>query len=266
MRVIYVDDEQPALENFRWTVAKLSDVDSLHLFQRGEDALEWVQNHIVDIAFLDMEMAGIHGLDLAVKLKEHCPDIRIVFVTAYSEYALEAWNVDATGYVLKPYGAEDIRKQLDKCTYRPLPSEQIFPHIMVKTIPSLSIFVDNQPLFIRGEKTRELFALLVDRGEQGITSREGIDCLWPDRVNDRNVQSLFRMTYKRLVATLEEAGIGHIVQSVSGHRYLQVEEVDCDLYRILSGDKEAGKCYDGRYLQEYSWAEYRNGQLYRMLI
>lgn len=262
MHVICVDDEQPALDNFRWTLAKFEDIDTLHLFQSGEDALKWAQEHVVDIAFIDMEMTGMHGLDLAVKLKESCRYLRVVFVTAYSQYAMDAWNVDATGYVLKPYTAEDIRKELDKCVFCPLPSRRI----VIRTIPSLSISVDGQAVFIAGEKTRELFALLVDRGERGITSVEGIDCLWPNRINDRGVQALLRMTYKRMVEALEEAGIGHIVMSSAGHRYLRVEEVDCDLYRILSGDLKAGECYDGRYLEDYSWAEERNGQLYRMLI
>lgn len=262
MHVIYVDDEQPALDNFRWTVAKFTDIDTLNLFQNGEAALEWTRQHTVDVAFVDMEMPGLHGLGLAAKLKEHNKNIRVVFVTAYSQYALDAWSVDATGYVLKPYSRADIRKELDKCTFCPLPSKRI----VIQTIPSLAISVDGQALHIAGGKPRELMALLVDRGEQGITSGEGIACLWPERTNDASAQSLFRMTYKRLAAVLEEAGIGNILVSAANRRYLRVEEVDCDLYRILSGDTEAQKRYDGRYLQEYSWAEERNGQLYRMLI
>ena len=262
MHVIYVDDEQPALDNFRWTVAKFTDIDTLNLFQNGEAALEWTRQHTVDVAFVDMEMPGLHGLGLAANLKEHNKNIRVVFVTAFSQYAMDAWGVDATGYVLKPYSRADIRKELDKCAFCPLPSKRI----VIQTIPSLAISVNGQALRIAGGKPRELLALLVDRGEQGITSGEGIMCLWPDRTNDASTQSLFRMTYKRLAAVLEESGIGNILVSAANRRYLRVEEVDCDLYRILSGDTEAQKRYDGRYLQEYSWAEERNGQLYRMLI
>ena len=262
MHVIYVDDEQPALDNFRWTVAKFTDIDSLNLFQNGEAALEWTRQHVVDVAFVDMEMPGLHGLGLAAKLKEYNKNIRVVFVTAYSQYAMDAWGVGATGYVLKPYSSADIRKELDKCAFCPLPSQRI----VIQTIPSLAVSVDGQALHFSGGKPRELMALLVDRGERGITSGEGIMCLWPERSNDASAQSLFRMTYKRLADTLEEAGIGHILVSAANRRYLRVEEVDCDLYRILSGDTEVQKRYDGRYLQEYSWAEERNGQLYRMLI
>lgn len=262
MRVMYVDDEQPALDNFRLTVASFLEVDSLVLFRDGESALNWVRENMVDVAFLDMEMPGIHGLGLALKLREISPNIRVVFVTAYSQYAMEAWGVDAIGYVLKPYTASDIHKELKKCSYKPLPSQRI----VIQTIPTLAVTVDGTALHLARTKVRELFALLVDRADRGITTGEGISYLWPERSNDANTQSLFRMTYKRLADALEDAGIGHIIASQENRRFIKVDQVDCDLYRILSGDRQAARKYDGQYMQEYSWAEERNGQLYRMLL
>lgn len=262
MHVIYVDDEFPALENFKMTTADFAEIDKLELFQDGEEALKYAEQYSVDAAFLDMEMPGIHGLGLALKLKEKQPDIQVVFVTAYSQYALDAWGVDATGYVLKPYTESDIRKELTKCKQRVVPSKKV----VIETIPALSVTINGKPLVFSGEKTRELLALLVDRGTQGLTTGEGIACLWPERVKDGNSQSLFRMTYKRLSDALEEAGAGNIITSKDNRRFLCVEQVDCDLYRILSGDTQAERKYDGQYLREYSWAEERNGQLYRMFM
>ena len=262
MIVIYVDDEKPALDNFRWTMANFSEIDRLDMFQDGQQALDFVRTHTVDVAFLDMEMPGLHGLELAKELKAHDPEIRIVFVTAYSQYALDAWGVDATGYLLKPYTASDIRKELNKCTYHRLPSQQV----LIQTIPTLSVVVHGVPLRISASKPRELLALLVDRGDRGITAGEGIACLWPDRANDANTQSLMRMTYKRLADVLEDVGAGHIIDSRDNRRFLRTEYVDCDLYRILKGDKQAAKVYAGQYLQEYSWAEERNSQLYWMVF
>lgn len=262
MRVIYVDDEQPALDNFRLTVAPFAEIDSLQLFQDGEAALNWTKEHIVDVAFLDMEMPGLHGLGLALKLREVNADIRVVFVTAYSQYAMDAWSVDAIGYILKPYTTADVLKELKKCVYRPLPSQRV----VIQTIPTLAVTVDGKALHLARAKIREMFALLVDRGERGITTGEGIAYLWPDRPNDANTQSLFRMTYKRLADALEEANAGHIIASQENRRFLRVDQVDCDLYRILSGDKQTARKYDGQYMQEYSWAEERNGQLHRMLL
>lgn len=262
MHVIYVDDERPALDNFRLSVASFREIGRLEMFQDGEEALRWAAAHPVDVAFLDMEMPGLHGLALALKLRELNPATRVVFVTAYSQYAMDAWGVDATGYVLKPYSPADIRKELDKCAFRPLPSGRI----VIQTIPTLSLTVDGQPVYLPGSKLRELFALLIDRGDSGVTSGEAIACLWPDRPNDANTQSLFRMTYKRLATALEDAGVGHIIASRENRRYLRVDQVDCDLYRILSGDAQAGRRYAGQYLQEYDWSEERNGQLHRMLL
>lgn len=82
MHIIYVDDERPALDNFRLTVASFREIESLNMFQDGEEALQWVRTHPVDAAFLDMEMPGIHGLGLAMKIREINPRIPVIFITA----------------------------------------------------------------------------------------------------------------------------------------------------------------------------------------
>ena len=64
---------------------------------------------------------------------------------------------------------------------------------------------------------------------------------------------------------LEDAGIGHILVSKNRQRWLVRECVDCDLYRILAGDPEAGRTYAGEYLREYSWAESTNARLTKLL-
>lgn len=262
MNVIYVDDELPAIQNFRFTVENFSEIKELHTFQNGEEAVQFAQNRAVDVAFLDMEMPGIHGLELAKALKNCVPNMRIIFVTAFSQYALEAFAVDAIGYLLKPYTADDIHKELSKCSYKPLPSHRV----VIQTVPGLSITVDGVPLSSLGGKPREMLALLIDKAEQGFTVGECIACLWPERQADSGTQSLYRMTWKRMANALEAAGIGDVLRTSGDRRYLKTEEVDCDLYRILAGNKQAASRYNGIYLQEYAWAEERNAQLYRMVF
>lgn len=260
MRIIYVDDEKPAIDNFRFTVADFPEIDNLETFQSGEEALDFAKRNTVDAAFLDMEMPGIHGLGLAKALKAHDNEIRIVFVTAYGDFALEAFGVDAVGYVLKPYTAEDIRKQLAKCSYKPLPSHRV----IIETMPHLSVSVDGIPLSISGAKPREMLALLVDSGERGFSVGECIAHLWPDRGVDSSTQSLCRMTWKRLVQAFEDAGAGNLLYTSDNRRHLKTEAVSCDLYRILKGDKVAIRKYNGEYLSEYPWSEQRNAQLFKI--
>lgn len=261
MRVIYIDDERPNLDNFKFTTKDFTEIKSLDMFQSGEEALEFAKNNVVDVAFCDMEMPGLHGLALAAKLKEINSSIRVVFVTAYSQYAMDAWGVDATGYVLKPYLASDIKRELNKCKSAPLPSSN---RVVIGTIPGFSVSVGGKAVNIGSAKSRELFALLVDASDKGITTGEGIMALWPDRPNDANTQSLFRMTFKRLSDSLEDADISDIIETKGNRRFVRTDMVDCDLYRIMSGDTEMMKKYDGLYLQEYEWAEERNAQLFNL--
>lgn len=261
MNVIYVDDEKPAIDNFRLTVKNFKEIDTLNTFQNGEEALAFARENVVDAAFLDMEMPGIHGLELARALKKQDTQIRVIFVTAFSQYALDAWGVDATGYLMKPYTAAEIHKELAKCTYNPLPSHRV----VIETIPAFNISVDGKPLYIPGVKPSEMMALLTDRGKNGFSAGEAIACLWPDREADAGTQSLYRMTWKRLFDTLEKAGVSDIIMTFEGRRCLKTDKVECDLYHILAGDKQAARKYNGEYLREYEWAEERNAQLYRML-
>lgn len=261
MHIIYVDDELPAITNFRLTVENFPEIRELHTFQDGNEALAFARENLVDAAFLDMEMPEIHGLELARQLREHDPEIRVVFVTAFGQYALEAFQVDAVGYLLKPYTASDVRRKLAKCTYRHLPTHRM----VVQTMPNLSVTVDNQPLFIAGAKPREMLALLIDRGESGVTIGDVIACLWPERPADDGAQSLARMTWKRLSDALSNVGMSDLLWRAQNRRYIRTDAIDCDLYRILAGDRQAARRYNGAYLSEYDWAEERNAQLYQMM-
>lgn len=263
MNVIFVDEEQALPDPFQQTLEEHPSVRSVRLFRDGESACEWVQNHSVDVAFLTLCPPQPKGFCLCRRLRSLNPDLRFIFLSECKDYAFDAFEADAVGYVLLPVTREKLEAQLEKAKcVRPRQ-----PHrVVVETIPGFGVRVDGEALHIRRPKVLELFALLVDRGAQGITAGEGIALLWPERPGDANVHTLFRMTYKRLVDALTEVGIGCILSSDGSRRFIRRELVDCDLYRILDGDAEAAKKYAGEYLREYSWAEDRNGQLYRMLL
>ena len=237
-------------------------VESLHLFQSGQEALAWARGHEVTVAFLDMEMSSMHGLQLARELHNINADIAVVFITAFGQFALEAFAADAIGYILKPYTREDVRKELRKAARYSSTTDQ---HVSITTIPYFSICVDGMEVRIPSSKCKELLAFFVDRAGTAASAGDIIASLWPDRANDEATGTLLRVTYNRLFRLLEDAGIGHILVSKNRQRWLVRESVDCDLYRILAGDLEAGKAYAGEYLREYSWAEATNARLTKLL-
>lgn len=258
MRVICVDDEQPVLDNFKIRVSTFTQIQSLHLFSEAKEALAWVKENPVDVAFLDIEMGGINGVDLARRMKEIDRDIRIFFVTAHEKYALEAFRVDALGYILKPYSKQDLQEAFEKAE---LMKSRKKRRVVIQTIPNFCVSVEGKNLHINRSKVEELFALMVDRAEAGVTARDAINCLWPERLADENTMSLYRVTFHRLLDCLKEAGIDYIIGNEVRKKYIRVEEVDCDLYHILAGNRENIQNYAGEYLKEYSWAESRNAQI-----
>ena len=256
MNVIYVDDESIQLENFRLTVAGLAEFDNLHLFSDSEEALQWIEHHPVDIAFFDIEMPKISGLELAKRLKALNRKAAVVFVTAYDQYALDAFSVHASGYLLKPYTRTDIEQELENIGFSA--GWKNGKKITITTMPDLLVTVNGKNIFSGHSKQEELFALLVDRGKRGITKNETLACLGDGR---QPSDSAYWSWLFRLKNILEEAGVASLLITKGNTRYLDVEQVDCDLYRMWEGDVNTIEKYSGRYLCRYAWAEERIPEL-----
>jgi len=261
MNILYVDDELAAIQKFKTVVTKLSDVNEVNYFSSGQLAIDYAKTHMIDIAFLDIEMPGTDGFALTREFHKMDPNIKVVFVTAYSNYALDAFGIDAMGYLLKPYSAAQLQRQIEKAKLiRPIPLKKVF----MQTIPNFDIYIDGEILTIKSAKSKELLALLVDRNGASVTSGEAIACLWEDRANDENTGSLYRMTYKRLRDSLREAGIEFILAPGRSSRAVNPEMYESDYKRLLAGDPQTARLFDGSYMSQYSWAEETAGRLYHM--
>lgn len=229
-------------------------IDSLETFEKGQDALEWAKEHSIDVAFLDIEMPVVNGIELAKKLREINSNIRIIFVTAYEQYALDAFGVDAIGYLLKPYTSEDIEKQLKRAFYmKDIPKTEI----QIKTMPNLQIWMNGSPVVLGQTKQVELLAYFIHRGEEGVTKSDAMETLWLGY----STESVYWTTMSRLKALLEEAGISNLITSRGQAKCINMSIVDCDLYRMLNGDDAAIRDYNGQYLEGYVWAKDRKKQL-----
>ncbi len=257
MNVIYVDDEPIALAKFSALCKQIAGLEEARVFGRADDALAWAKEHPVDLAFLDVEMPGMNGMALAKALHATRRSTRIVFVTAYDHYALEAFETDAVDYLLKPYGKDKLERALEKAKLvRDVPEKKVF----IQTFGGFDVFVDGMLLPISSPKPKELLALLVDKRGGMVMPGVAISCLWEDRPSDASTASLYRMTGKRLRELLTAAGIGFLLVD-DGYRAVNPDAFTCDRYAMENGDKQAIARFGGDYMPEYAWAEDTNARL-----
>ena len=113
MRAIAVDDEIFMLETLQEAVSASADIGSTAAFSSCTTAFAYAADHPVDVAFLDINMRGIGGLGLAEKLMELQSRCKIIFCTGYEEYAVSAFQMHVSGYLMKPITAEDVQKEID---------------------------------------------------------------------------------------------------------------------------------------------------------
>ncbi len=133
--------------------------------------------------------------------------------------------------------------------------------VSIRTFGYFDVFVGDTPIAFRNKKSKELFALLVDRKGGYVTSEEAISFLWEDEPANTLTLSRYRKVALRLKSTLEEYGISDIVEAVDGKRRIVMDKVECDLYNYLSGKEEYSQLFKGSYLTNYSWGETTLGEL-----
>lgn len=112
MRIVCVDDEKLALDYMSQLLKGIENVEIIGLFQNPEEGYKFVIDEQVDVVFLDIQMPGIDGLQLAELILEKKPHIHVVFVTAYDQYAVNAFEINAIDYLLKPAKLIAWKKQL----------------------------------------------------------------------------------------------------------------------------------------------------------
>ena len=133
--------------------------------------------------------------------------------------------------------------------------------VVIRTFGYFDVFVGDTPIAFRNKKSKELFALLVDRKGGFVTSEEAIGFLWEDEPVTPQTLSRYRKVALRLKNTLEEYGIPYVVEAVDGKRRIVLDKVQCDLYQYLSGKEEYAQLFKGSYLTNYSWGETTLGEL-----
>ena len=208
--------------------------------------------HPADVAILDINMPQIDGITLAARIKEAHPQTAILFLTAYKEYAFDAYSVHPTGYLLKPVSQEKLASEL-RYAYG-APRRASHAHVHIKTFGAFDVYVDDRPISFKLARSKEILAYLVDKQGSGVTRAELFAAVWEDRLYDRKMQKQLDTYIRTLRETLQEYGIGQILEMEKGVLRVKPDTFVCDAYLFYSGDSDTINAYRGEYMSSYSWA------------
>ena len=253
MIAIAVDDEILMLGALVAAIKVSPDISEVSQFSDCDEALDFVKENAVDVAFLDINMRGMGGLALAEKIISFCPECKIVFCTGYEEYAIPAFKLHASGYLMKPVSAKDIQVEIDNIKG----IRQSQKPLTVKCFGTFEVYARGEKLTFKRSKTKELFAFLVDRNGAGVTVAEIGVALWENDVDQKNHNYIHQL-FRDLRQSLEAVGVEGIFERNNYFYSLNPEKLDCDYYSYLKTGKPE---FRGEYMSQYSWAEETCGLL-----
>lgn len=271
IRAIIVDDELPSINMLKRLLNNTGKVDVIASFSDATKVIDFLSKEDIDVAFLDIEMPQINGLELANKISELYSkkkiSCRVVFVTAYNQYAIEAFRVNALDYLLKPVNREILDSTLER-----IKKDEDINMASVKTridcFGKFGVYADGKQIKFRTKKAEELLALLIAfRGENVPRSRI-LDYLWSDFEGDKALIN-FNTTLYYLRKALQKSGIGVLIKYERESYKIIFDEIYCDYiefyqFNINSSEinelnlmqvKSALELYIGDFLADsYEWA------------
>ena len=248
MIAIAVDDEALMLGALVAAIEGSPDISSVSKFSDCEEALEFVKSNAVDVAFLDINMRGMGGLALAEKIIASRPNCKIVFCTGYEEYAIPAFKLHASGYLMKPISAEDVQGEIDNI--KGLRQKEKL--LTVKCFGNFEVYAKEEKLVFKRLKTKELFAFLVDRNGAGMTAKQICAILFPDDSDDTKNSTYLRQLVLDLKNTLKSVGAENVLCHETPCYRIDTSLIKCDYVSFLETGKPE---FRGEYMTQYSWAE-----------
>ena len=223
MIALCVDDEPIMLTLLQKAVEASSDIDEVVAFGKTNDALAWAETHHFDVAFLDVELHGVKGTEIARRLREKSPYLPIIFCTGYSEYALDAMRLHADGYLLKPIHAEDVQNELDRLNGR----SRTKPLLYISDNGMTFKDKNGEAFAFRRGRTYDLVRLLVEADGVPLTKEDLCDQLFGTASGfyEKNNNYFSKLTGD-LSATLALHGAGEVLIRAANRYALNMKRIE----------------------------------------
>ncbi|HZG73337.1 MAG TPA: response regulator, partial [Chondromyces sp.] len=233
IRTIIIDDEELSIISLRKKLQRFPIIDVVKTYNSHKQLLSDLKHEKVDAIFLDIEMPGISGMDLSEEILNIQSSIQIVFVTAHSEYALQAFEINSMDYLLKPVTSNRLAKTIDRLVKslegkKGCPSQESHHiHLDIKCFNELQVFHQNKTVHFKTAKVKELFAFLLTHYNTYVNRDLIIEKLWPDQ--EYNKSKIYLHTcFSHLRKTLHELGYPKCITFSNSSYILSLDHFYCD--------------------------------------
>ncbi|MCR5672568.1 MAG: response regulator [Lachnospiraceae bacterium] len=259
MKIITVDDNTKDLKIISDLIKEAVPDASVYDFDDPLAALSKAREEEIDIAFLDVKMPELDGIELGRYLKDLNPFINIIFCTEHKEFGYEALHMHASGYMLKPASRDDVMQELAQLRF----AEHYNGHkrVFAQTFGNFEFFVDGVPVNFKYKRTKEIIALLINNRGAQTTNGEMIACLWEDDGDPEKKVSYLSNLRQDLQNTFTRLKLDGIILKQRGSLSIAKDRIECDLYDWLEKRNNSKYSYIGDYMNQYSWAEDYHAEL-----
>jgi len=255
MNIIAVDDEYLQLIDLEFAIMEAAPEANILCFENPLAAAEFGRENHIDVAYLDINMPELNGIDLAKKLKESNPNINIIFATGYDEYAKESYSVKASDYLTKPIKSEAIADSLKHLRSPVETTPEI--KLRVQCFGNFDVFANGSILYFPRQKAKELLAYLIHKRGTSSTSKELCAVIYDENINVKSIEKQIQSVISVMMKTLKEADAEDVIIKNYNSISIDVNKVDCDFYRYIDKDPTLTRTYIGEYMSNYDWAEFR---------
>ncbi|MBO4373897.1 MAG: response regulator [Lachnospiraceae bacterium] len=259
MRVLAVDDDKASIKALQGFLSSLMPDAECFYYDEPLSALAKARDTEIDIAFLDVKMPELSGLDLAQYLVELNPFVNLIFFSEHTEYAYDAMKLHASGFLKKPGSESDIKNELDSLRFPS--SMKRYKRVFAQTFGDFELFVDGKPVEFKYKKTKEIVAILINNKGAQTTNGEIISSLWEDDGDPEKKLSYLRNLRQDLQNTLSGLKLDGIILKQRGSMAIAKDKIECDLFDWLEKKNDSKYRYAGDYMNQYSWSEYYLAQL-----
>lgn len=277
MKVMLVDDEPLALQFLESQLHSIGDFTIVGAYQTSRGLLEKMKEKKPELLFLDIKIGAVNGVELAAAIQEEQPNVPIVFVTGFQEYAVQAFELNALDYIVKPIQKDRLRKTIQRLDKEVQKNDSDAP-VRINCMPTLQFLQNGETLPVqwRTSKAKEVFCYLLHHAEKPIRKDVLIEEFWGEKEPEKAFTQLYSTIYvirKTLAASLPGLSLSSSNQCYQLH--LGDSEVDITEWQnqlthlsvlnehSLSSYQRLLREYKGDYFsaEAYTWAESGQRQL-----